>query len=237
VPRILKASGAGKPDDQSVRQRAELRDLCRKYALPAWMTEVSHAEVDPRSLDHLRGRAIHIHDEMVYADAAAFYGMNAFWDAKTHDAHFAGRANAGLLSEEDTIVLADNAKESVLITGMGYAIGHYARWIKRGAVRLEAASSDDLVQVTAFRDAAAGRLVLVVINNAPAARTLEVTASRLALKGAVVAEQSVAHRYWEKLKEFAPAAADRFGTQLPPLSVTTFAAALAGPAPTTTAPK
>jgi O-glycosyl hydrolase len=237
VPRILKASGAGKADEQSVRQRAELRELCRNYGLPAWMTEVSHAEADPRSMDHLRGRAIHIHDEMVYADAAAFYGMNAFWDAKTHDAHFAGRANAGLLSENDTIVLADNAKESVLITGMGYAIGHYGRWIKRGAVRLQATSSDELVQVTAFRDAAAGRLVLVVINNASAARTLEVAASRLALKDAVAGEQSVAHHYWEKLKEFAPAAADRFQTQLPPLSVTTFAAALAGPGPASSAAK
>ena len=78
------------------------------------MTEVSHAEVDPRSFDHLRGRAIHIHDEMVYADASAFYGMNAMWDKKTHAEHFAGRGGEepnAYLTEEDTIVLADNDTE------------------------------------------------------------------------------------------------------------------------------
>lgn len=72
MPQILRASGSGRPDPASVEQRGRLRELGRKYGVPLWMTEVSHAEVDPRSFDHLRGRAIHIHDEMVYADASAF---------------------------------------------------------------------------------------------------------------------------------------------------------------------
>ena len=77
---------------------------------------------------------IHIHDEMVYTDASAFYGTNAMWDTKTHAEHFAGRggeAPDAYLTEEDTIVLANNDTQSVLITGMGYAIGDYARWLNR----------------------------------------------------------------------------------------------------------
>jgi O-glycosyl hydrolase len=134
LSRILHASGSGRPDLQSIEERRELRDLCRGFGVPAWMTEVSHGEVDPRAFDHLRGRAVHIDDEMVYADAAAFYGMNAMWDKKTHAALFAGRGGedpAGYLTEQDTIVLVENDARTVLISGIGCAIGHYARWLRR----------------------------------------------------------------------------------------------------------
>ena len=199
-PADPRASGSGQPDPASVEQRRRLRDLCRQYGLPVWMTEVSHAEVDPRSFDHLRGRAIHIHDEMVYADASAFYGMNAMWDKKTHAEHFAGRGGEkpnAYLTEEDTIVLADNDANTVLITGMGYAIGHYARWLNRGAVRLEANSDDSLVLVTAFKDDKAQRAVLVIVNNAPDDRTLSITFSDLPVQGQVTGEQSYGHARWQ----------------------------------------
>ncbi len=112
------------------------------------MTEVSHGELDPRTMDALRARAIQIHDELAYADASAFFGMHAMWDSKSNSEHFgAGRS---LLKEEDTIVLIDVDASSVLITGTGYAIGHYARWVQRGALRVEATSDDPLVMVSAF---------------------------------------------------------------------------------------
>jgi hypothetical protein len=231
VPRILHASGAGRPDPGAIEERRELRELCRKYGLPAWMTEVSHAEVDPRSLDHLRGRAIHIHDEMVYADAAAFYGMNAVWDRKTHAAHFAGRGGedpASLFTEEDTIVLVENESRTVLITGMGHAIGHYARWLKRGAVRVEAASADPLVLVTAFRDGASRRLVLVLVNDAAEGRELSVSLSGLRVKGPIVGEESREQVRWGALPPFEPASPDRIRLRIPALSVTTVAAPLDG---------
>ncbi|MCU0727477.1 MAG: hypothetical protein MUE73_17095 [Planctomycetes bacterium] len=229
VPRILHASGAGRPDEESIHQRRSLRDLCRRFNVPAWMTEVSHGEVDPRSFDHLRGRAIHIHDEFVYADAAAFYGMNAMWDKKTHAEHFAGRGGEdpdGYLTEQDTIVLVENDSRTVLITGMGYAIGHYARWLKRGAVRIEAASDDLLVQVTAFRQEAPGRLVLVVINNASDVRTLNVDLSSLSVAGPVSGEESREHVRWRAIEPFQPESSSRIRVAVPARSVTTFAAGL-----------
>lgn len=222
VPKILGASGTGKPDERSVAERRELRDLCRRYRVPAWMTEVSHSEVDPRSFDHLRGRAIHIHDEMVYADASAFYGMNAYGDKKSYEAHFAGRldGNPWLLGS-DEIVEAINEDGSMLITGMGYAMGHYARWLTRGAVRLEATSSDSLVQLTAWRDDTRGRLVLVVINNGKEGNTLSVGLAGVAVRGEVEGEQSVERAYWRNL---APTVVGPEGLRLqaPGMSVTTF---------------
>jgi len=229
VPRILHASGAGNPDMESIHERRSLRDLCRRFGVPAWMTEVSHGEVDPRSFDHLRGRAIHIHDEFVYADAAAFYGMNAMWDKKTHAEHFAGRggeAPDGYLTEQDTIVLVENDSRTVLITGMGYAIGHYARWLKRGAVRIEAVSADPLLQVTAFRQETPDRLVLVVINNAAEARAPNVSLSGLRLSGPVTGEESREHVRWRAIEPFQPESSSRIRATVPGRSVTTFAADL-----------
>jgi O-glycosyl hydrolase len=227
VPRILNTSGSGRPDPASIEQRRRLRDLCRQYDVPVWMTEVSHAEADPRRFDHLRGRAIHIHDEMTYANASAFYGMNAMWDKKTHAAHFAGRGGVrldALLTEEDTIVLADNDSDSVLITGMGYAIGHYARWLHRGAVRLEARSADSLVLATAFEDDKANRLVLVIVNNAHAERALSIGLSGVKVAGHVTGEQSYGERRWQPLEPVRVQAAERINRVVPALSVTTLAA-------------
>ncbi len=231
VPKILRASGSGKPDPASMEQRRRLRDLCRQYGLPAWMTEVSHAEVDPRSFDHLRGRAIHIHDEMVYADTSAFYGMNAMWDKKTHAEHFAGRGGEkpnAYLTEEDTIVLADNDNNTVLITGMGYAIGHYARWLNRGAVRLEANSDDSLVLVTAFKDDKVRHAVLVIVNNAPDDRILAITLADLQVKGQVTGEQSYGHARWQVREPVAIESARRIRAPVRAMSVTTLSVALAG---------
>jgi O-glycosyl hydrolase len=231
VPRILRDSGSGKADPASVEQRRRLRELCRQGGLPAWMTEVSHAEVDPRSFDHLRGRAIHIHDEMVYADASAFYGMNAMWDKRTHAEHFAGRGGDkpnAYLTEADTIVLADNDTNAVLITGMGYAIGHYARWLSRDAVRLEATSNDCLVLVTAFKDDKTLRAVFVIVNNASDDRALGITLSDLPVKGQVTGEQSYGHTRWQALKPVASESAERIKTIVRAMSVTTLSVPLEG---------
>jgi len=230
VPRILAASGSGRPDSGSLAERGQLRDLCRHYGVPVWMTEVSHAEIDPRSFDHLRGRAIHIHDEMVHADASAFYGMNAMWDKKTHAEHFAGRGGedpAGYLTEEDTIVLADNDTGSVLITGMGYAIVHYARWLNRGAMRVEASSDDELVLVTAFKDTKARRVVLVIVNNASDDRALNITFSDLRVEGQLTGEQSSAHARWQAWEPVPVESPGKLRAVVRGMSVTTLCAALA----------
>ena len=202
VPRILHASGRGQPDLKDIELRQRLRDLGYRYRVPLWMTEVSHSGAAALSFDALRGRAIHIHDEMLYADASAYYAMNAIWDLASHRDHFKGRGGDqpdALFTEQDTVVLVDNDKQAVHITGMGYAIGHYARWIRRGAVRIDAESSDPLVQVTAFRDDAGRRIVLVLINNAHESRQLSVSSQGLSLAGRTSGEQSTAHSFWNSL--------------------------------------
>ena len=77
--------------------------------------------------------------------------------------------------------------------------------------------------VTAFRDDARKRLVLVVINNAAEPRAVRVALSKLSVAGEIAGEQSYAHARWEALKPLAADAPDGFRAVLPALSVTTLA--------------
>jgi O-glycosyl hydrolase len=218
VPKILATSGAGQPDPNHIAVRQQLRDLGQQYGIPVWMTEVSHGEVDAQSFESFLGRAIHIHDELVYANAAAYFGMNNMWDSTSQQMHF---GNQNLASEEGTIVHIDIPQQTVSITGMGYAIGHYARWIKRGAVRLEATSRDPLIQVTAFEDENLNQLILVAINNADEQKRLNVHVNGLKLENTLMGEQSTETAYWQPTSLMEIKAIDRFVLDVPAKSVTT----------------
>ncbi len=218
IPRILATSGAGRPDPRRIAIRKQIRDLARRYHLQVWMTEVCCGEGDT-IFDRLRGRAIHIHDELVYADASAYWGM---WNM------YSDLAPGG--DNEGSVVQFNPRSQTFRITTMGYAIGHYARWIRRGAVRIEARSNDPLLLVTAFRDDAQSRIVLVVINNAAESKTLDVNLKGVALTGNLTGEQSTAAGFWKPLASFRPASSTSFTMQVPGLSVTSVAGPFAGSA-------
>jgi MYXO-CTERM domain-containing protein len=234
VPNVLSTSGAGKPDAGRIQVRAQLRDLGAKYGVPVWMTEVSHAYLQSDGVQAtdfriLRGRAIHIHDELVYADAAAYFGMNGIWDQMSQAGHFGTDGAELMIAEHDTIVLIQQSSDAVTITSTGRAIGHYARFIRRGARRIDGTSSDPLLLITAFRDATqGGRLVLVAINNAPDARTLKVDLTGVSISGPVTGEQSTASAVWKATQALTPSSTTSFMVDVPGESVTTFAAQAGG---------
>lgn len=224
VRQILETSARGAPDAARIRDREQLRDLGAQYGVPVWMTEVTDPTWgDPRSFDAFRARAVHIHDELTYANASVYQGMLSMWDTRSNTEHFEGQKN--LFEGDGNIVLIDLKADTVTITGMGYAIGHYARWITPGRTfRLDATSSDPLVQVTAFHDESKARGVLVLINNDSSARSVAVDAPGLALGGPLAGEQSAAGSYWQPLSpDAATAAGGGFSVTLPALSVTSIA--------------
>ena len=219
ISRILATAGVGRPDSGRVEQRRRLRELARRYGVRTWMTEVSHGGVDARSYEGFRGRAIHIHDEIEFADASAYFGMNTIWDLTTHEDHFHTR-NRFYESEGD-LLLYDNERDQMIVTGLGYAMGHYGRWIPRGAVRIDATPGDPLLLVSAFRVDATQQLVLVLINNAGTMRPATVSVEGLDVDGVVTGEQSTSARYWAPLTPSPVAGPSRFQVILPALSVTT----------------
>lgn len=227
-PSILDTSGKGHPDQSRVSVRYQLRDLAEKYGVKLFMTEVSSGPasqskpINPLSYEVFRARAIHIHDELTYANASAFFGMNSMWDAVSQKDHFRGRGyEDDIFADEGDIVRIDNATDKVYITGMGRAVGHYARGINKGAVRIETASSDRLVQVTAFRDDAHKQMVWVIINNNTSKKTVKFDVNGLTLTGYLSGEQSTAKAYWQKLNALTPDTSSSFTITLPEESVTT----------------
>lgn len=215
---ILATSGRGQPDEEALRLRQELRSLAREHDIPLWMSEITYGGAGATSMDALRGRAIHVHDELVHAGASAFFGMNNLWDSRSQREHF---GNDDFLSETGTIVLVDLEASEVIITSMGHAIGHYARWLDPGSVRVEAASPDPLIQVTAFRDDDARRFTAVLINNHPRERSVQVAVDGLSLAGPLQGEASAGERRWDPLDPVAVEEDSSFTVTLPGHGVVT----------------
>lgn len=213
---ILATSGQGRPDAGAVAVREQIRSLAEQHGIEVWMTEVSGGRAGAASMDALRGRAIHVHDELEYAGASAYFTMNNIWDSRSHRDHF---GNDDLLSEEDTIVLIDLETGEVMITSAGHAVGHYARWVEPGAVRVETTSRDDLVQVSAFRDDARRRLSAVLVNNHPEQITVDVAIQGLELSGTLVGEYSAGDARWEQLGPIEVGGGTSFEITLPAHSV------------------
>ena len=211
VNRILATTGQGKPDAGRIKVRNEIRDLAKQYGLQVWMTEVSNGRAGP--LDSMRGRAIHIHDEMRYANASSYWAMFQAVDT------FTPRGAC----DEDCLVHFNRLRGTVSISGTGYAIGHYARWIKRGAVRIDGESEDPLVLVSAFRDDSREEIIGVVVNNhrEPVSASFK-TVGSIDLSGTVKGEQSSAEGYWLPLTIAPLDENQHIRTTLPARSVTSF---------------
>ena len=215
VNRILATSGQGKPDPGRIKVRNEIRDLAKQYGLQVWMTEVSNGRAGP--LDSMRGRAIHIHDEMRYANASSFWAMFQAWDT------FAQRGTC----DEDCLVYFNRVRGTVTISGTGHAIGHYARWVKRGAVRIESETNDPLVLASAFRDDTQKKIIVVLINNHSEQLSISISnASRGVFGRTISGEQSCADGYWLPLVPTNTRDDGSVGILVPARSVTSLSIAL-----------
>jgi O-glycosyl hydrolase len=231
LAQVLQASGTGNPPASEIQSRNEIRDLARQYGVQLWLTEVSHASVNGlsgASFDTLRGRAIDIHDNLVYADIASFWLQGNEWDTVAQMGHFGNNETLDqLLAEDggDMAVIGDPNTSTWTITNGGYALAHYARWVQPGDVRVESASADPLVQVTAFHRSGAEAFVL--INNAPDPRTVRITISGATFMGSLSGEQSTAAATLSPLAPLPPSSATTATVIVPGESVTSLTAPIA----------
>jgi O-glycosyl hydrolase len=198
--KILTSSGSGSPNATAVSELERLRSLGQQFGVPVWLTEVSEGpgrnDFEFGALENVLARAIHIHDNFLYAGASAYFCMQTIWDSWTHADHFGG-TNVSFLSEHSGAVLVDVDQQKVMITGMGYAIGHYARWVKPGAFLIPATSPEPRVIVTALRDASRTKITVVVVNNTDETQPLRITLSGATPSGPVSGEQSYGSKRWE----------------------------------------
>jgi O-glycosyl hydrolase len=62
--------------------------------------------------------------------------------------------------------------ENIEPTKRLWAMGNYSRYVRPGAVRLDVTSDNELVRVSAYRDASNGAVTVVVINNSGDAQSI-----------------------------------------------------------------
>jgi uncharacterized protein (TIGR03437 family) len=103
--------------------------------------------------------------------------------------------------------------------------------VKKGAVRIDAGSDDPLVQVTAFRDDAASRLAVVLINNSSQSKTIHATLNGLNLSASLTGEASAASGFWQALPQVGLSTPKDFTITLPPQSVTSIGGPFAATSP------
>jgi O-glycosyl hydrolase len=203
--RILETSGAGAPDATTRAQLAQLKALGLQYGVPIWMTEVTEGpgnnDFSFDAIENVLARAIHIHDNFEFGGASAFFGMNTLWDSQTHAEHFASRG-IPFLSEQSGMVLVDVGSGEIRITGMGYAVGHYARWLKPLAVRIGATSTNARMLVTVFRDVASKRIIVVVVNTQASSQPFRIVLAGASVSGDVSGESSYAAVRWQVIPAF-----------------------------------
>jgi hypothetical protein len=237
------AGTPGAPSSAEIAIRGQIRDLGAAYHLPLILGEVSHgtsnnnngvyaSSLDGNTMDALRGRAIDIHYNLIYANISAFILQGAYYDTVLEAAHTGQNLALGRIKTwmgPDFAVLGDpnangGAGQFDITTG-GYAIGHYARWVKKGDVRVAATSTDPLVMVTAFTSAARGTVSFILINNSTQPRSATFSLSGNQFNGNLSGEQSTNGSYWSPLGNIAPSDATDVTITLPALSVTS----LSGP--------
>ena len=232
VRRILQTSGRGLPDHDEIRIRQRLYELAAGYDIPVWMTETSEgpgrADYPFGSAENLRARANHIHDELVYANASAYFAMYDMWDRQSHDAHFKDRG-IDFFSQSSHIVLIDQKTSEIHISGIGFAIGHFARWITPGSLRIDAVSDNKLVKVIAFRSDRQNELAVVVVNNSNFEAEIDFAMENMALQGTVKGEYSDRSNRWKQLPALTPSDNASFRLTVGPTSVTSLSATLINP--------
>ena len=224
--RILATSGSGSPDQETRQLLGQLKTLGEQNDVPIWLTEVSegpgNTDFGFDAIENVLARAIHIHDNFAYAGASAFFGMITIWDSQTHAEHFAGR-DVPFLSEQSGMVLVDAGTGQIMITGMGYAVGQYARWIGREAVRIGATSGSARVIVTAFRNQTDGRIVVVAVNNESTEQLLRIALKGASSAGAASGELSYQGLRWQAIPPFTPSNGTEITYVAPARSVVTLA--------------
>jgi O-glycosyl hydrolase len=72
----------------------------------------------------------------------------------------------------DGLLYVDEDRKEIVQTKRLWVLGNYSRFVRPGAVRVAAESSDPVLRVSAFIDPASSALTVVVINTSPDAQTL-----------------------------------------------------------------
>jgi O-glycosyl hydrolase len=143
-----------------------------------WMTEWTEMTAGrDTTMDSALVLANTLHDDLTIGGVTSWQ----YWIAVSRYDYHDG------LIYVNTVNTGDHA---VIETKRLWAMGNYSRYIRPGYTRIEAASTLDTLQVTAYRAPNKNQLVIVVINNANRAPIVQLNAVPVEFTGAAVYETS-----------------------------------------------
>lgn len=140
----------------------ELANLANQYGKTGtWVAEVSHYTLgDQMPAAHAAGiyTAKWLHEALVYGNVSHYYWITMLDFGRNRE------SIRGLIHSKEFPPgeFATNG-----ITKVGYAFRQFARWVRPGAIRVEASSDDAYVLVSAFKNPMEGTFTLVAINDDP----------------------------------------------------------------------
>jgi O-glycosyl hydrolase len=145
------------------QSRTEFADVCKAYSIPTWQTESLTVRPAPTVIADAMLRANHIHDDLTYGEASVWLYRWLVWEGDWN----ATLDYTGWGPGAPVMVYFDeqNRPERVEIAKLGDTMGQWSRWVRPGAQRILAYSTDPFVRVTAFTGPEVGKTVLVIINN------------------------------------------------------------------------
>jgi glucuronoarabinoxylan endo-1,4-beta-xylanase len=185
-----------------------LRELATRYRLPLWMTEYSSSAYT--SWDASMDWAEKMH---VLLTAGGVNGIDYLW---------------GFFGEKygtDAMISIDfdgGAYRSHTVTPVGWIMGHYARFVRPGFVRVATSGSTSQALVSAYKGP--GRLVVVATNPTGSPVIVSVRVRGGALRGKVAGTRSTAAAQFRPMRPIAQRRG-AFTVTLPPKSVTTLVGA------------
>jgi len=185
-----------------------------KYGKSVWVSEqCSYGDDGITYFDTGRARANHICDEINYGKVNAFDFMLCY---------FTERGKPG--NEEAPIFLRFKGRDyaSVELNAFGAWISHFTRYIRPGMDQLGVTVDDNLVKAIAFRDSAAGKFVLVVVNNNADPVDLTIQMGKTTTPKGKLQRIRTAPGAWRTPLEDARVNQGRVADTLPGTSVTTY---------------
>lgn len=201
--------------DESITHLSQMRLLSEQYRLPLWMTEFSPA----------LARSAHI-GSGAFDWAGLIHELLATYNVSAVDIQwgFFGQWETGT----QLLILNYDRGGTENYTGytlpkIYYLTGQYSKFIRPGALRIRADSTDHHAKVTAYVDGP--NLTIVAFNNDTASRTIAVSLVGLPAISSVDPVRTSTSENWVGLPAI-PVSGSNFTATLPAHSLTTFTATL-----------
>ena len=180
--------------------KTAMMQLGQQYNVPVWMTEYSR----PNAFDW--GNLIH--------DVIANYNVSAvdyMWG------FFGSQESNG--TQYISLNFSGTSYTGYTINKQYYVTGQYSRYVKQGSQRIDAASSNNDVRVTAYKDGA--DMTIVVLNNHGVAQTVDFAINGLNNLATLKAIRTSQTENWAILPDIT-VPNNSFTATLAPNSITTF---------------